>query len=184
MNKCILKTFGVLSVIVTCAGLSVVPVSEVWAQEKCKRTGSNLAQDTKYIQQHVIDVGDVPGHQVRILELHYTPSNAKPNCEGLKVVEAWSRGYSDYTNINGRAWGYAIDILENGDKIFSQWSGITQTTMNPEGSKKMTYTGITTYTGGTGMYRGIHGMSRGTSNFNPATGFNENQFEQEYWLEK
>ena len=66
MNKCILKTFGVLSVIVTCAGLSVIPVSEVWAQEKCKRTGSNLAQDTKYIQQHVIDVGDVPGHQVRI----------------------------------------------------------------------------------------------------------------------
>ena len=183
MNKFTLKHSCVLSVIVTFAGLILIPIPAGWAQEKCKRSGSNLAQDTKYIQQHVIDVGDVPGHQVRILELHYTPSNAKPNCEGLKVVEGWSRGYSDYTNINGRAWGYAIDILENGDKIFAQWSGVTQTIINPDGSKKSTYTGVTTYTGGTGKYRGIHGMSRTSSNFNPTTGLNESQWEQEYWLE-
>ena len=182
MNTWGIKGINAFLTLVAGAGLILIPIAEGWAQEKCKRTGANLAQDTKYIQQHAIDVGDVPGHQVRILELHYTPSNAKPNCEGLKVVEAWSRGYSDYTNINGRAWGYAIDILENGDKIFSQWSGITQTTMNPDGSKKMTYTGITTYTGGTDKYRGIHGMSRSTTNFNPATGFNETQWEQEYWL--
>jgi hypothetical protein len=184
MNESILKKSGVLFAIVTCAALSLIPVSEGWAQEKCKRTGTNLAQDTKYTQQHVIDVGDVPGHQVRILELHYTPSNAKPNCEGLKVVEGWSRGYSDYTSTNGRAWGYAIDVLENGDKIFSQWSGITQTTVNADGSKKATYTGITTYTGGTGKYRGIHGMSRNSTNFNAATGFNESQWEQEYWIDQ
>ena len=183
MTQCTRSNLGVLSVIVTFAVLGLIPTSEGWAQEKCKRSGSNLAQDTKYVQQHVIDVGDVPDHQVRILELHYTPSNPKPNCEGLKVVEAWSRGYSDYTNINGRAWGYAIDILENGDKIFSQWSGITQTIINADGSRKSTYTGITTYTGGTGKYRGIHGMSRSSTNFNPATGLNESQWEQEYWLE-
>jgi len=178
-----LKCVNVLLTVVAGASLSSIPVAEGWAQEKCKRTGTNLAQDTKYTQQHVIDVGDVPGHQVRILELHYTPSNAKPNCEGLKVVEAWSRGYSDYTNTNGRAWGYATDTLENGDKIFAQWSGITQTIINPDGSKKSTYTGITTYTGGTGKYRGIHGMSRSSVNFNPATGLNESQWEQEYWIE-
>jgi len=183
MNKRTPNISTVLAVMATFAALGLMPTSDGWAQEKCKRSGSNLAQDTKYIQQHVIDVGDVPGHQVRILELHYTPSNSKPNCEGLKVVEGWSRGYSDYTNTNGRAWGYAIDVLENGDKIFSQWSGITQSTINPDGSKKSTYTGITTYTGGTGKYRGIHGMSRSSTNFNPATGFNESQWEQEYWLE-
>src|SRR5215468_12046834 len=107
MNKRTSNISTVLAVMATFAALGLMPTSDGWAQEKCKRSGSNLAQDTKYIQQHVIDVGDVPGHQVRILELHYTPSNSKPNCEGLKVVEAWSRGYSDYTNINGRAWGYA-----------------------------------------------------------------------------
>jgi hypothetical protein len=118
------------------AGVTLLPMSEGWAQEKCKRSGTSLAQDSKYTQQHVIDVGDVPGHQVRILELHRTPSNAKPNCEGLKAAESWSRGYSDYTNLNGRAWGYDVTVLDNGDKIFSQWSGTTQTTFNADGSVK------------------------------------------------
>lgn len=183
MNKCILKAFSVCSVIVTCAGLSLIPVSEGWAQEKCKRSGVYLAQDSKYVQQHVIDVGDAPGHQVRILELRRTPSNAKPNCEGLKVVESWSRGYSDYTNTNGRAWGYGIDVLEDGDKIFSQWSGTTQSTVSSDGSKKTMYTGVSTLTGGTGKYRGIRGMSRVSSVFDPKTGFNETQWDDEYWIE-
>ena len=183
MNKCISKTFGVLSVIVTCAGLSLVPVSEGWAQEKCKRSGVYLAQDSKYVQQHVIDVADVPGHQVRILELRRTPSNAKANCEGLKVVESWSRGYSDYTNTNGRAWGYGIDILEDGDKIFFQWSGTTQSTLSSDGSKKTMYTGVNTLTGGTGKYRGIRGTGRDSAVFDPKAGFNEQQWELEYWME-
>jgi len=165
------------------SALTLLPISQALAQEKCKRSGTNLAQDSKYTQQHVIDVGDVPGHQVRILELHRTPSNAQANCEGLKVMEAWSRGYSDYTNLNGRAWGYDVTTLENGDKIFGQWSGTTQTVFNPDGTKRTRYTGVTTFTGGTGKYRGIRGMSRVTSDFDPKTGFNQTQWEDEYWLE-
>jgi hypothetical protein len=106
----------------------------------------------------------------------------KPNCEGLKVVESWSRGYSDYVNTNGRAWGYSVSVLENGDKIFSQWSGTTHTTVNPDGSKKTTYTGTNTLTGGTGKYRGIRGMGRDLTTFDPKAGFNEGQWEEEYWL--
>jgi hypothetical protein len=86
-----MKMFGLTGLnvsfaIIATAGLALLPISEGWAQQKCKRSGAYLAQDSKYTEQHVIDVGDVPGHQVRILELHRTPSNAKPNCEGLKVV--------------------------------------------------------------------------------------------------
>jgi hypothetical protein len=165
------------------AGISALSMSEAWAQEKCKRSGVTLAQDTKYTQQHVIDVGDVAGHQVRIYEIHRTPSNAKPNCEGLKVKEGFSHGYSDYTNLNGRSWGYDVNIFENGDKIFSQYSGTVQTSINPDGSKKTIYTGVATFVGGTGKYRGVHGMSRNTTNFNPATGFNESTWEEEYWIE-
>jgi hypothetical protein len=183
MNNCLLKDANVLSVIAACAGLMLMPASEGWAQEKCKQSGKWLAQDSKYTQQHVIDVGDVPGHQVRLFELHRTPSNSKPNCEGLTIVEGFSRGYSDYTNINGRAWGYGMNVMDNGDKIFTQWSGTTQTIFSSDGSKKTTYSGITTYTGGTGKYRGIHGMTRDSSNFNPTTGFNETQWEEEYWIE-
>ena len=163
--------------------VSFVPSSESWAQEKCKRSGTYLPQDIKFTQQHVIDVGDVPGHQVRILEVHRTPSNAKPNCEGLKLVETWVRGYSDYTNINGRAWGYEVNILESGEKIFGQWSGTTHTTVTSDGSKKSLYTGVTTFVGGTGKYHGIRGMSRVTTLFDPKTGFNEVQWEDEYWID-
>jgi hypothetical protein len=63
--------------------------------------------------------------------------NATPNCEGLKIlVESSNRGYSDYINGNGRAWGYRVTILENGDKIFSEYFGNSHTTVTADGSKK------------------------------------------------
>ncbi len=65
MKTWALNSMNVVLTILVGAGLSLIPVAEGWAQEKCKRTGTNLAQDTKYVQQHVIDVRDVPGHQVR-----------------------------------------------------------------------------------------------------------------------
>jgi hypothetical protein len=46
---------------------------ELSAQEKCKIKWENPAANSNYTEQHVIDVGDVPGHQIRIYELH-TPS--------------------------------------------------------------------------------------------------------------
>ena len=183
MWKFRLTGLSVAIAIVVGTGLALLPISDAKAQEKCKWSGTSLAKDSKFTQQHVIDVGDVPGHQVRILELHRTPSNAKPNCEGLKVAESWNRGYSDYTNLNGRAWGYSTTVLENGDKIFGQWSGTTQTTFNADGTKKTLYTGITTFGGGTGKYRGVRGISREASVFDPQTGFNENEWEAEYWIE-
>jgi hypothetical protein len=37
------------------------------------------AADTKYPQQLALDVGDIPGHQVRVYELHRVYPNDKPN---------------------------------------------------------------------------------------------------------
>ena len=184
MKQSNLTGLNVWLVIVATAALALLAISDGWAQEKCKRSGTSVAQDSKFTQQHVIDVGDVPGHPVRILEVHRTPSNAKPNCEGLKVVELWNRGYSDYINTNGRAWGYRIVLLEGGEKIFGQWSGTTHSTLNADGSKKNTFTGTYVLTGGTGRYRGIQGTGRELFTFDPATGFNESQWEEEYWIEQ
>ena len=127
---------------------------ELAAQEKCKMKWEVPAANANFTEQHVIDVGDVPGHKVRIYELHRTFPNDQPNCEGLKRVEEWNRGYSDYIDLNGRAWGYRITILENGDKIFGESSGTTQTVVAADGSKKTTYSGVVVYTGGTGKYQG------------------------------
>lgn len=43
---------------------------------------------------------------------------------------------------------------------------------------------FSTFIGGAGKYLGIRGMSRVTSMFDPKTGFNETQWEDEYWIEK
>ncbi len=58
-------------------------------------------------------------------------------------------------------------MLENGDKIFSEFSGTSQTFTDSNGKKESTFTGVTRYTGGTGRYKGIRGLSRETSKFDP-----------------
>ena len=158
--------------------------SEALAQEKCKRMIGRDAATSKYTEQHVMDVGDVPGHQIRIFELHRTYTNAKPNCEGLKRKEQWVRGYSDYINRNGSAWGYQVITMENGDKIFAKFSGTSLTSITPDGKKKSTYTGVTRYTGGTGMYKGIRGMERVKVAFDPIANVNVKEAEKEYWIVK
>ena len=40
--------------------------------EKQKISFKVPASNTKYRQQHVLDVGDVPGHQIRVFEIHRT----------------------------------------------------------------------------------------------------------------
>jgi hypothetical protein len=154
------------------------------AQEKCKMKSEGSAANANYTQQHVIDVGDMPGHQVRIYELHRTFPNDQPNCEGLKRVEQWGRGYSDYIDRNGRSWGYTVIVFENGDKIFGEFSGTSQTVVAADGSKKSTFSSVLVYTGGTGRYRGVRGLQRDSIAFDPEKNFSRAQSEAEYWLEK
>jgi hypothetical protein len=75
-----------------------------------------------------------------------------------------------------------VTLLENGDKIFSQYDGTSQTTVAPDGSKKSTFTGVTRYTGGTGKYQGIRGFLRTSAVFEPDKNVNQLQTEGEYWL--
>jgi hypothetical protein len=109
------------------AALTVFGSAEAPGQEKCKMSWQVPAANAKYTGQHAFDVGDVPGHQIRILELRRTLPDDQPNCEGLKLVEQWLRGYSDYVDRNGPSWGYAVTVLENGDKIFAEFSRAVQT---------------------------------------------------------
>lgn len=164
--------------------LSAVGALEAVAQEKCQRTLDNSGAKSQYTEQHVMDVGDVPGHQIRIFELHRVFASDQPNCEGLKRKESWSRGYSDYVDRNGRAWGYTITTFENGDKVFGEFSGTSHTVVTESGEKQSTYVGITKYTGGTGMYQGVRGLSRSRIRFDPIANVNIAESEEEYWLGK
>lgn len=136
----------------------------------------------KYEEQHAIDVGDVQGHQLRVYSVHSVYTQEAPVYEGIKAKEAWLRAVSDYTAGSGHAQGYTVTILENGDKIFGQWDGITQTTLDGDGSRATKVYTVTTFTGGTGKFKGIRGTVRGvaTTDFKTASGSTEG----EYWMEQ
>ena len=135
-------------------------------------TGS-LAQQ----KQRVSDVGNAPGHQVRVFELYRAfPDNA-PVVSGLKIKET---RFSDYIDRNGTAVNYVVFIMENGDKIFTRGPFIVQSA----GGGKLTVTGIATITGGTGKLAGIHGILRPVTHADPVEGFNKGQVAMEYWMDK
>jgi hypothetical protein len=137
---------------------------------------------SKYEEQHAIDVGDVPGHQVRVFSSHSVYAQEAPVYDGVKVKEAWTRALTDYTDGNGRLTGYSVTLLENGDKIFGRSEGTTQTTVNTDGSKVTKTYSVATLTGGTGKFKGIHGTlhSVTTTDFK-TTG--DSLVEGEYWIE-
>jgi len=137
------------------------------------------AENSKYTQQHTIDVGDVTGHQVRLFEIKRVyPANA-PVIAGLKIVESWTRGISDYTNNSGEAITYAVYVLENGDKFFTR--GRLVAIQGPE-ARNLTASTVGPIIGGTGKLARINGMARTVTLANPQIGMNETQIEIEYWL--
>jgi hypothetical protein len=149
------------------------------AQEKQRVSFKTGLEETKYTQQLFIDAGDVPGHQIRVFELHYTfPSNPPVIINGMKLTEAWGRGTTDYTDGNGPGIAYFVYVLENGEKFFARLNLIAQR------SCKSTGTNVGTLTGGTGKFSGIRGVVRQLVTFDPKAGFNEAQWDIEYSIEK
>jgi len=157
---------------------------DAWAQEKQKYSFRQPSDAVgKYMQQLAVDVGDVPGHQVRVLELRTTYATEAPMYDGVKVKEGWLRALTDYTDGTGHITGYTVSMLENGDKIFGRFDGTTKTTVGTDGAKLTRTESVTTLTGGTGKFRGIHGTLRGVgfTDFKQTSGATT---EGEYWIEK
>jgi len=153
------------------------------AQERCKVDEVLSAKNSTYTEQHAFDVGDIPGHQIRVFELKRTFPDDKPNCEGLKRTEALEHAYSDYYDRNGTLHAYEVITYENGDKIFGVVDGITQTVTAPDGSKKTSFFGVSRFTGGTGKYANVRGLLRSTVVADLEKKLNE-AHEGEYWIEK
>jgi len=169
---------GMLATIALC--FAVAASGSALAQQKQRVSFKTPAANTKYTQQHAIDVGDVPGHQVRVFEIHRTFPNEAPSIEGVRLVETWSRTLSDYTNGNGPATSYTVYVMANGDKFFVRTQLISQS----DGEGKLSTTNVGTITGGTGKFLGIRGILRATNLAEPKAGINEAQNEIEYWIEK
>jgi len=146
---------------------------------------SEWQAEGKYTKQHIIDAGDIPGHQIRILELHRTYNEkSRFAVSSVKVKDNWIWGYSDYIQGIGKAWGYAVWTLEDGGKVFLEYSGSANTQPAGSGAVEGTYHGTARLTGGTGKYRGIRGTMTDAVEFNTdlASGYNRGNSKGEYWF--
>jgi hypothetical protein len=158
----------------------VLPFGDAGAQQKQRVTYKTPAANTKYTQQHAIDVGDMPGHQIRIIEIHRTFPTDPPVINGVKLRETWSRTFTDYTENNGFGSTYNEYVFENGDKFFAHLTLAGQST----GAGKVTTHNVGTITRGTGKFAGIQGIIRAMNLAEPKAGVNEAQTEIEFWMEK
>ena len=70
-------------------------------------------------------------------------------------------------------------MLENGDKFFTRGSLVA---VQSAGASKLTATTVGPITGGTRKLAGIQGTVRTVTSADPKAGFNETQFEMDYWL--
>ena len=117
---------------------------------------------------------------MRVFELYRAFPNNPPVINGLKFKESWQQGFADYIDSNGLATGYTVTTMENGDKFFSRGTSVVQNA----GDGKLTATGISIITGGTGKLAGIHGTIRAVTQTDLKANTNEGQVEIEYWMDK
>ena len=167
-------------------GGALATASGAWSQQKQPvSVGYSIPPGAAtYTQEHLIDVGDVPGHIVRVFELHFDFKNIDLSFGGIKVKEGWVRGASDYTNGTGTASNYGITVLEDGNMLFTKEAVVAQTTPTPDGSKAVKASIVSTFVGGTGKFKGIRGQLRGNSVRDPGSKKITVDVSGEYWIEE
>ena len=156
--------------------LGLMVAASAFAQEKIKYTFSAPAQ-SKYTEQHVLEVGDMQGHQIRVGTISTKYSTESPVFDGVKMSEATIWVTSDYISGNGRFSQYVVAKMENGDKIYETVEGQLQTS-----GGKAAYSTVTTLRGGTGKFAAIRGVIRGSGVTDFKTGPTSNPSEGEYWF--
>jgi hypothetical protein len=166
-----------LGITITIGMALTAPVA--MAQQKHHVSYDTPATQTTYTQQHIIDVGDIPGHQARLFEIRRTYGNDAPLINGSKLKEQWTRGMSDYIDNNGPALIYNVWILENGEKFFVRTSLVAQSS----GDGKLTNMTSGVITGGTGSLARMRGIISSHGPSEPNAGINANQTDIDYWME-
>jgi len=165
------------------AVLLALATGEAIAQQKHKYFFKPPPGTTKFTQTHQMDVSDVPGHQVRMVEVQAKYGDEAPVFDGVKVREIRSVLVSDYVAGTGNAFLHGVWTLENGDKIYSRSDIMARTTLG-EGSRSTSFTSVVKLTGGTGKFKGIRGTlwTTGFSDLKAQT--SGTQTEGEYWFEQ
>ncbi len=153
-------------------------------QEKFTYNHAAPPDASKYIRDYSIEVDDVPGHKVRIVEIQRTYTKNHPTIMGAKVVETWFRGFTDYGARGGPGRGYETWILEDGSKVYLESVFLSTIEVTASGSRRGTSYATDRFVGGTGQYATIRGSVASITEFDtdPNTGYNRPSSRGEYWL--
>jgi hypothetical protein len=149
------------------------------AQQKQRASFVLPPGNSKYTQQHSLDVGDAPEHKLRLYELQRTFPTDGPVIEGSRLVELWIRGIADFMDVSGLATAYSVYVFDNGDKFFARSDILAST----EAGKSATLA-AGRITGGTGKFRHMRGVIRVASSPDPRSGLLRSAFDIDYWFDK
>jgi hypothetical protein len=89
------------------------------------------------------------------------------------------RGITDFIDGNGSGTIYNMFVMENGDRFFARFTGISWRTPD-----KLFAPQVGFITGGTGKLAGIRGNLRASTSFDYKVGFNETQIDIDYSIGK
>ena len=171
--------FAAAAMALPCAAVTL-PIGAAIAQQMQRLSFTVPAQDATYTEQHIINVPDPPGHQIRVVEIHRIFPSNPPIINGVALKELWVRAITDYVNENGRGSSYSEYVFENGDKFFAQATLVAHGT----GSGMLQANTIGEITRGTGKLAGIEGHIFTTTFARPIAGNVETSFEIDYALKK
>jgi hypothetical protein len=74
--------------------------------------------------------------------------------------------------------------MANGDKLYQRLEGLTHTVVAADGSRKTSFSTVSTITGGTGKFATMRGVIRSSGFSDMKTSTSGNVSEDEYWFEK
>jgi hypothetical protein len=157
-----------------------------YAQNKHPYSHSSPPETSRYLRDTSIDVDDVPGHKIRIVEIERTYVKDAPVVMGTRVVETWSRVFTDYVGGAGPGHGYETWVLEDGNKIFLESVFLSASEATASGSRRGVSHSTLRFTGGTGIFASLQGTLLSSVEFDtdPNAGFSRPSTRGEYWLAK
>ena len=148
-------------------------------QQKYTITSAPKA-NSQYLQEHTIEVDDVPGHRLRLYEIRQDYPQRDLAIAGVVVKYGLSRNVSDAINGNGSFTYYMVYTLEDGNKVFARGTGTTQA--DPAVGYRFVL--VENFVGGTGKFKGIRGQARGGGTRAPGASSLAVEWKGEYWFEE
>ena len=165
-----------------CIVFSALPTATL-AQQKYQLEISP-PQSSRYVKEHIIEAGDAPGHQLRIVEIEKTYTRNHPKIRGVTITTVRQWAFTNYTNGIGPVIFFETFSDDNGNAFFVEGTSETESRITATGSRRGTSHGSGRITSGTGKLASIQGVLVGHTEFDsdPDVGYSRNNTRVEYWF--